>query len=494
MKSVLKSVLKVGASLCLTGALLSGLAMPSAVAEDNALVTAKALSQAYAEIVDNVSPAVVGIKSIRKVEKADMIGGDNGPQDEFLRKFFENSPFGQMQRQNPRRPQKIPGVGSGVIIDEEGHILTNNHVIEDASTLTVQMKDLSEYEAEVVGADPKTDLAVIKIKDFKGKMPVAPLGDSEKMKVGNIVIAIGSPFGLMQTVTCGIVSAKGRKLGMTMYEDLIQTDATINRGNSGGPLVNLDGEVIGINTAIVSAGGGSDGIGFSVPINTAKSILEALIKEGKVSRGWLGIGIGDVTPDLAKHLENVDGGVAVLDVYDGTPAADAGLQPGDVLVKYKDITLKNASHLQQLVAQTPAGKTVDMTIVRKGKEQVVKVKIGEQPEDLSDMSHHNTGKDSTSTYESKTLGIQVQELTDEMRKRFEQYAGYTGVLVTGVDADSPAEDTGISAGDLIMQINQQDVKDLEGFKKLESAIKDDDSVLMLYRHNDVNQFKVVKLK
>jgi serine protease Do len=460
----------------------------------------KAISETYADIAEKVSPAVVGIKSVRKVTMAE--SGDmqlfNNPED-LMRRFFDRDL--PRRNQTPKKNQKkreyrAPGQGSGVIIDAEGHILTNNHVVEDAEKLTVQMADKTEYDAEVVGTDPKTDIAIVKLKNFKGELPVAKLGDSDKLRVGNIVIAIGNPFGLMQTVTAGIVSAKHRAIGMTMYENFIQTDASINPGNSGGPLVNLDGEVVGINTLIQTRTGGSVGVGFAVPVNQARKVLEQLIKHGKVTRGWLGIGIQDIDPEMAATMTNVEGGVLVSDVYPDTPAGKAGFQRGDVLVTFDGEKLEDARMLQALVAERSPDDEVKMGIIRRGEKMTVNVKLGRQPENLAAMGGENDGDNAgeAEQEENELLGIEVKDLTDDLREQFRLPKDEEGVLVTEVDPDGSAGEAGIRAGALLIELDQKPVKSAKDFAEVAKSLKDRKSALALFRQDGANRFVVLKFE
>jgi len=462
----------------------------------DALRLAKALSNAYASVVEKVVPSVVGIQ---RVVKAQAVSGrlqapdgrpeDPGDEEDMLRRFFERMP--------QQRSQPMMGYGSGVIIDTEGHILTNNHVVQDADKLIVEFSDEVKCEATIVGRDPKTDIAVIQLKDFKGTLTPARLGDSEQLRVGNIVLAIGSPFRLKHTVTTGIVSAKNRDgLGMTMYENYIQTDASINPGNSGGPLVNLDGEVVGINTLIHSRSGGSEGVGFAVPIDMAREVMEQLLKSGEVTRGWLGVGINDVTPEMAAVMRGVEGGVAVTEVYEGTPAADGGMQPGDVIVSFGGNLPASSRHLQKLVAATPPGTTVPVEIVRQGQRVKLNVTVGKQPENpmaagTPDAEEKPGGKIET---ESERLGIKVQNVDDRLRRLFSLPKEEKGVVVIKVLPDSPAEEAGMGAGAFILELDQKPTPDTAAFDTVAASLADKKSALVLFRQDGRNRFSVLHFK
>ncbi|MBN2714188.1 MAG: Do family serine endopeptidase [Planctomycetes bacterium] len=489
---------KFGWGFCLALVAVFAMANISRAAEKNdSLAIAKAVSNAVADVAEQVNPAVVGILAEKKVKLStgSMFprGGKNMIPEELMRRFFD--PDGNGGGEIERR---IPGMGSGIIVDEEGHILTNNHVVEgDDVLLEVQLSDETKYKAELVGADPKSDLAVIKLIGFKKPLPVAKLGDSDTLRVGNTVIAIGNPFHLMHTVTVGIVSAKNRSigaLGKMMYQDFIQTDASINPGNSGGPLVNLDGEVVGINTAIRSGGGGSDGVGFAVPINQAKNVLKQLIENGKVTRGWLGIGIRDLTPDLAGQFEGVDKGILVQEVYPETPAGKAGLKHGDVIVAYNGKAVSYSRELQANVAATTPGETAKITIVRAGEKMVLDVVIAAQPEDPAKVIAGGSAESSDpEVAKSSTLGIEVQTLTDDLREKLGLEKVEGGVVVTDVVEDSPAGRAGLTRGSVLIEMNHKLIKDAASFREAEKALKDSKNVLLYFRQENMNRYLVIPL-
>ena len=426
-----------------------------------------------------VSPAVVNISTTQVVKfnhpRTRNPFGQQDPFDEFFNNFF-----GRMPKEQKRR-----SLGSGFIVSSDGYILTNNHVVEKADEVTVTLLDKEEFKAKVVGTDPKIDIALIKI-DVKKKLTYVALGDSDKLDVGEWVVAIGNPFGLGHTVTAGIVSAKGRIIGSGPYDDFIQTDASINPGNSGGPLFNLKGEVVGINTAIVQGG---QGIGFATPIQLAKSVLDQLKEKGKVTRGWLGVYIQRLTPEAAENL-GLSGrsGALVSDVTSGGPAEKAGIRSGDVIVGFNGKEIRNEHDLPQAVASTKPGKTVDVRLLREGKEMTLAVTIAEmagepgKPAGGGDLS-------------SKNLGLTVQDITPEIAKRFE-IGDTKGVVVTGVADGSAAEDAGFNEGDIIRAIVRQNkrnpVTNAAEFAKLVKKFESDKTMLFLVERGDARILLTVK--
>ncbi len=443
------------------------------------------LSQAFRDIAKQVGPAVVYISTEQTVKGTS--GGANSPEqfreffgDDFMRRFFGEIP--------QEREYKQSGLGSGFITSPDGYILTNNHVVANADKIKVTLQDKREFTAEVVGTDPKTDVAVIKIK--AEKLPVAPFGDSDALEVGDWVVAIGTPFGLSQTVTAGIISAEGRSnIGINDYENFIQTDAAINPGNSGGPLVNINGEVIGINTAIFSRSGGYQGIGFAIPINMAKSVQESLITKGKVIRGWLGVMIQPVAPEMVKQFSLPEGttGTLVGDVLKGGPAEDSGLRRGDVIVEFDGKPIDSPTTLRNIVADTEVGKNVDVMLFRDGKKQTLQVKIGEQPGEKEDVSA------AAPTETAEKFGVSVQELSDEIANQL-GYEGETGVIVSNVESGSAADDAGLRRGDLIKEINKQPIESLADYNKAMKAIGDEKSFLALIRRGENTSYIVVSVE
>ena len=423
--------------------------------------------QAMAEVAAAIKPSVVNISSTKKVKITQM----QSPffDDPFFRQFFGD----ESGHSGRPREHKQASLGSGVIVDKDGYILTNNHVIKDADEIKVKLSDKREFKGKVIGADPKTDLAVIKIDS--NHLPVIKLGDSEKLKVGETVIAIGSPYGLNQTVTSGIVSATGRAdVGIADYEDFIQTDAAINPGNSGGALVNVKGELVGINTAIFSTSGGYQGIGFAIPSSMAKVVMDNLIKKGKVVRGWLGVSIQPVTPELAKQFGIKDvRGALVGDVVEDSPAEKAGLQRGDVIVKYDGKEVNDPSTLRNMVAGTPPDKKVDMDVLRNGKEQKAVVTVAELPAEMQKLQ----GK-----FDNILKGVMVQGLTPEIKKNLDVPRRITGVIVTDIEEGSPAEGV-LMANDVILEVNRKKITGMKDYQAVVSQIKSDHDVLLLVFRN-----------
>jgi len=419
----------------------------------------------FADLAAKFSPTVVNIK----VTKIEPVADDGSP-------FGEGFPFPGFGAPAPRGPERRQGAGSGFIIRKDGLIITNNHVVENAQQISVTLSDKQEYKAKLVGRDPKTDLAIIKI-DAKSDLPAAPLGNSATLRVGEWVMAVGNPFGLSNTVTAGIVSAKGRAIGAGPYDDYIQTDAPINPGNSGGPLFNAAGEVVGINTAIFSQSGGNVGIGFAVPINQAKALLPELESKGSVSRAWLGVSIQPMTPELARSL-NVDKarGALVADVNDKSPAEKAGIKRGDVIVAYDGKNVDESASLPALVASSAVGKTVPVEILRDGKSQTLNVTVAK----LKDESVALVGK-----HEKSNWGLSLRELRPQERSRM-GLKDRDGVLIENVVPDSPAADAGVQPGDIILQVNRVSVDSIEALKAEVGKAKPDKPLLLLLRRADGN--------
>jgi serine protease Do len=417
------------------------------------------------ELVSSVRPSVVNISTTRVIRS----GGDKGGffNDPFFRRFFGDEMFRHFQ--HPRE-EKRASLGSGVIVDAQGHILTNNHVIKDAEEIKVTLFDKQEFEGKVIGTDPKTDLAVVKI-EAKALSPIR-WGDSDALKVGEMVIAVGSPYGLTETVTSGIVSAKGRaNVRIADYEDFIQTDAAINPGNSGGPLINIKGRVVGINTAIFSTTGGYQGIGFSIPSNMARVVMESLIKEGKVIRGWLGVTIQPITSELANQFGlKEEKGALVSDVVEGSPAQKAGVMRGDIIAEYQGRKVEDPTDLRNNVAATAPGTKASLKVLREGKEKALAVTIGELPEDLTAFAPPGA--------QGALAGVQVQDLTPEIRRSLGVSGKIKGVVVTFAE-----EDTGLKRGDVILEINRKQVESVADYTKIVSGIKPGNDVLLLLYRN-----------
>jgi serine protease Do len=434
----------------------------------------------FSELAENVRPGVVNIQVVKKIKNVAF-----GSRDFSGNPFGEDSPFGDFfgpySQGNPSLAPEQRGVGSGFIMSRDGYILTNNHVVEDANQIKVKLANGKEYDGKVVGQDPKTDLALVKI-DGASDLHALTLGNSDELKVGSWVVAIGSPFGLEQTVTAGIVSAKGRVIGSGPYDNFIQTDASINPGNSGGPLINTKGEVVGINTAIIASG---KGIGFAIPVNMAKDIAPQLQEKGHVTRGWFGVSIQEMTPELAKSFGLKEKkGALVSEVVTGSPAEKAGIQQGDVIMEFDGKAVADSQELPRMVASTPVGKSVNVKLWRNGKALDQQVKISEMEEnvEVSKTASHN-----------KTLGIAVQNLTPEMARRL-RLKSETGVVVTRVESGSPAADAGIQTGDIIREVNRTPVKNVEDLvQKLEQA-KDQNNILLLVQRGQNNMFAAVTPK
>jgi serine protease Do len=427
-----------------------------------------------------VSPAVVNIRTVKTIKGGGPVfrqfqrdpWGKEGPFKDFFERFFGDE---------TQREFKQPSLGSGFIIDEDGYVVTNNHVIENADQIKVKLKDESEYDAAIVGRDPNTDIALLKIESDQ-KFATVKLGDSEALQVGQWVVAIGSPFGLEQTVTAGIVSAKGRVIGSGPYDDFIQTDASINPGNSGGPLLNMQGQVVGINTAIVATG---QGIGFAIPINLARDIIVALKEQGEVTRGWLGVAIQDLSPEMAEYynLESKKG-VFVADVFEGDPADQAGIQPKDIILSVNDEKIETSRQLTSIIAKIPVNDSAKIAILRNGKEKTVKVKIAKRPEE-------RLARRSRAPEQTEEFGIRVSDLTPEISQRL-NIDETTGVIVTQVESGSKGEDADVRVGDIIKEINRQPVKNAAEYKAILSQIDSGESVNLFIRRKNAG-FLVAKL-
>jgi serine protease Do len=433
----------------------------------------------FVNLAKKIKPIVVNISTTQVSE------GGRGPQ-EFGSPFGEDDPFNDFWRRFfggplPRGPQRQRSLGSGFIIDGDGSIITNNHVVENASKIVVKLSDDQEYEAKVIGRDPKTDIAVIKI-NAKTNLTTANFGDSDTLEVGEWVVAIGNPFGLDSTVTSGIVSAKGRHIGQGPYDNFIQTDASINPGNSGGPLINLRGEVIGINTAIFSRTGGNIGIGFAIPINLVKELLPQLRGKGKVVRGYLGVLIQKVTPEIAESLglEKAHGALVANVSKDG-PAEKAGVKVGDVIVEFDGKEVKDSSELPILVARTQVDKKVRMKVLRDKKETYLNVAVGELKDEEVVAAVPEKGE----------LGLTVQRLTPQMAESL-GLEKVEGVVVTAVEPGSAGDEAGIRRGDLIVEVDRKAVRTLDDYKKAVAGARKGRGVLFLVRRGDSTLFLALK--
>ena len=446
---------------------------------------ASSAPETFADLAEKLSPTVVNIYTTQTVKASrsfhDMFNDQDIPEP--FRHFFGPSPFGQEQ---PQQDQKRTSLGSGVIISKDGYIVTNNHVVENADTINVRLTNFEEYDAKIIGRDPKSDLALLKIAPKNG-LPVTAFGDSEKLRVGDWVMAIGNPFGFEQTVTAGIVSGKGRSLGSGPYENFIQTDASINPGNSGGPLFNLKGEMIGINTAIYSRSGGNIGIGFAIPANMAKNVVNQLKEHGAVVRGWLGVMIQPVTPELAAQFKMERPiGALVGEVSPGSPADKAGIKPGDVIVEFNGKEISQVSMLPNLVAETPVGGKAEVTLFRKGALKKLPIIIAKLNEEQV------VSAESADTL-SKNLGLGVQELTPELAAAL-NITDKHGVLVTGVEPSSPAAYAGLRKGDLILEVNQKPVRDVKAFLNETKGLKSKATISFFVKRDGRTRFVGMKLK
>jgi serine protease Do len=429
----------------------------------------------FAPVVKRVTPGVVKVYTTTKARNTAF----NGPpeMDDFFRRFFGDEFEGRIPRRNFHVPRQ-QGVGSGVIATKDGYILTNNHVVDGADEVKVTLQDGREFSAKVIGRDPKSDIAVIKI-DAKD-LPAVPMADSDRVEVGDVVLAIGNPFGIGQTVTTGIVSATGRAGAVGLdYEDFIQTDAAINPGNSGGALVDADGRLIGINTAILSRSGGNQGIGFAIPINLARDVMQSLVKDGHVTRGYLGIMIQDVTPALAKEFKLAGtSGALVGDVTAKSPAEKAGLKDGDVILEFNGKKVTDSRHLKLEVARTKPGESVPVKVLRDGATKTLEITVKEQPgtERLAKAESHSD--DDTGTLN----GVTVADLDSRARRQFDLPERLDGVVVTDVQPDSAAAEAGLKPGDVIQEINRKPVRTANEAVRMTEKTENKTTLLRVWRN------------
>ena len=438
-------------------------------------VGSPAMPGSFADLAEKLSPSVVNVK-VTRVEKATMQGVPvpDGPFGEFFERRFRDLP------QSPRNHQ-VQGAGSGVIISHDGTLLTNNHVVEDAKEVTVTLADQREFKAQIVGRDPKTDLAVLKI-DASEPLPAATLGNSEQLKVGDWVLAIGNPFGLSHTVTSGIVSAKGRIIGAGPYDDFIQTDASINPGNSGGPLYNMQGELVGINTAIVP---NAQGIGFAIPVNTAKPLIPQLVATGEVTRGYLGVNIQPITAELASALQLKDTeGALVADVVPGSPADKAGIKRGDVILAYNNKPVKESRDLPSMVAGTPVGDEAGVTVLRDGKESQLSAKIAK-------LRSEETGSEEPGQAAKGRWGLALQDVSPQVARKLGLKTEH-GALIVNVQPGSPADRASIQNGDVILEVNRQPVSSVEECKEVIARAEGKDSLLLLLQRGPASLYVALK--
>ncbi len=457
-----------GAALLLVLAGILGVSGTREKRSDNAPIAAtvtksshaQELSEDFESVAKKVEPAVVNIRTEQIVHNAAA-----GADDPFAR-FFGLAPFlGQIPQD-----QEQKSLGSGFLIDPRGYILTNNHVVENASKIKVKLDNGSVMPARIVGSDPQTDLAVLKIEG--SNLPVLKLANSEDTKVGEWVLAFGSPFGLQETMTAGIISAKGRVIGAGPYDNFLQTDAAINPGNSGGPLVNLEGEVVGINTMILSQSGGFQGVGLAIPSSLAGDICHQIISSGKVTRGWLGVQIQDMTPDLAKSFDLKNpSGVLVAEVDAGSPAAKAGIQSGDVILAFNNKTIRTAQDVSLAVADSKVGVPAKLKILRNSREMYLDVTVGERPHDIAEASNRSEPE------QHGKLGIMVENLTPEMAQEM-NLSTDRGVLVTEVKPGSPADDAGVRSGDVIHEIDHKSVAKVSDLTAVTRNLRAGSTVLL----------------
>ena len=433
----------------------------------------------FVALAKKMRPLVVNISTTQVSE-------GRGGQQEFGNPFGEDDPFNDFWKRFfggplPRGPQRQRSLGSGFIIDADGTILTNNHVVENAQKILVKLSDEQEYEAKVVGRDTKTDIAIIKV-NTKTALTAASLGDSDTLEVGEWVMAIGNPFGLDSTVTSGIVSAKGRHIGQGPYDNFIQTDASINPGNSGGPLINLRGEVVGINTAIFSRSGGNIGIGFAIPINLVKELLPQLRGKGKVTRGYLGVLIQKVTPEIADSLGMDRGrGALVANVSKDGPAEKAGVKVGDVIIEFDGKEIKDSGDLPIVVARTPVDRKVRMKVLRDKKELQLTVSVGELKDEEVVASAPEKGE----------LGMTVQRLTPQIAESLGLERA-EGVVVSAVDPGSAADEAGIRRGDVILEVDRKPIRNIDEYKKSLAGVRKGKGVLLLVRRGESTLFLALK--
>ncbi|MEI6315054.1 MAG: DegQ family serine endoprotease [Syntrophus sp. (in: bacteria)] len=428
----------------------------------------------FADLAEKWGPTVVNISTTQTIKSSRGFSG-NMPRGNFGNDDFFGRFFGDM----PERESKQNSLGSGFIISSDGYIFTNNHVVAKADKIKVKLSNGKEYDAEVKGKDPNTDLALIKIKPDRD-LPCVKLGDSDMLRVGDWVFAIGNPFGLDHTVTAGIVSAKGRVIGAGPYDNFIQTDASINPGNSGGPLFNLDGEVVGINTAIAAQG---QGIGFAVPINLAKDILKDLKAKGHVTRGWLGLAIQDITPDMADNLKLKDRrGALVGQVFPGEPADKAGIKAGDIIIAIAGRPVQDTHELLRIVAALPIGKKVVVRIVRDGQENDMEVVTGER-KDAREMAAG--GK------LVEQMGMTLQEITPEMARNL-GLPEKGGIVISRVNPNSPAEEAGLKAGDIILKVNRASIQGMKDFTDEIARSSKQETLLLLIKREDATMFLTLR--
>lgn len=463
---------------CLILVLSLSLVLPSSVradiSEKEATDLLSKMGDAMAKIAEKVTPAVVNISTTRTVKTP----ANPFFNDPFFKRFFGEGAEGAQKR-------KATSLGSGFIAKSDGYIITNNHVIEGAEDIVVKLSNDKEYKGKVVGMDSRTDVAVIKIDEKN--LPTIPWGNSDNLRAGDVILAVGNPFGLRGTITMGIISALGRvNVGISDYEGLIQTDAAINPGNSGGPLVDVKGEVVGVTNAIFTTSGGYQGIGFAIPANNVKNVMDSIISEGKVVRGWLGVQIQELTPELAKQFNMKDeNGVLLAEIVEGGPADKGGLKRGDVVIEYDGKKIGDPYHFRIMVAETKPGRQVPVGIIRDNHILTANVTIGEMPGEQQAVSQAEV--------ENALKGVSVQELSDEYRQKMNITAKEKGVVVADVAEDSPALGI-LNKGDVILEINRKPAVGIKEYNKIMSGIDSDQNILALIVRNRVHQYVTVPAK
>ena len=502
MRRIKATAITLAIALCLAVGLLAivGAERPPSGASDltappldkNVTAPALVLSKAYAAVAAHVKPSVVSIASERMVS----VNGQESPfgfGEQFFRHFFGQGPQPpQGQQGQEGGPLRVPehSLGSGMIIDKKGHILTNYHVVEKETKITVTLADKRAFKAKVVGTDPRTDVAVIAITGHvPHDLPAVQLGNSDDLEAGDLVMAIGAPFGFVQTVTTGIISATGRaNVGLADYEDFLQTDAPINPGNSGGPLVNMEGQVIGMNTAIATGVGQFSGVGFAIPVNAIKTILPILVRGGKVVRGYLGVRIQNLNPELARQFQvpNTKGAL-VAQLLSGSPADEAGIQVGDIIVNYNGKQIEDTTQLRNLVAATKPNEKVSVTVLRNGKERNLTATVGKLPSAPQALAEQGGGATLSK------FGLTVETLTPETA-RARGYGNLKGLLVTSVAPGSPAAEAKVEAGDVITGVDHKKVANLEQLGKVLPQSKDKNRVLLLVNHNGQSMFVILRVQ
>ena len=476
------------------GAFALGVLLALALVLNAAPANARSAPESFADLAEQLLPSVVNISSsqvVRSSQRPEIPQAPPGsPFEDFFKEFFDRN-------QREGAPRRASSLGSGFIIDESGFIVTNNHVIAEADEITVILQDDSRHEATVIGRDPKTDLAVLKI-DAGRDLPAVAWGDSTRSRVGDWVVAIGNPFGLGGTVTAGIISARQRDINQGPYDSFLQTDASINRGNSGGPMFNMDGQVIGVNTAIFSPTGGSVGVGFSIPSSIAQRVVAQLREFGRTKRGWLGVRIQSVTDEIAESLGLDEAtGALVADVTKDGPAQAGRIEPGDIILKFDNKVVGQMRDLPRIVAETEIGKPVKVEIWRDERRRVVDVVVGELEEDRPVLASTGPRGQAVEPEEAEigSLGVSVTAITEEMREQFSVPEDVRGVLITGVEADSGAAEKGLRPGDVIVEVNQEEVSSPGQIAAKVSEAVDNDrrSVLLLVNRNGDLRFVAVRV-